>query len=737
MARSSAPALLAAPAVLLSLAAPPAIALPDASPTPQMQSSFPYCSWWVETSTHNSNVAFPDTSAAYWTTPFPLDPSTTVEIEGAFTNGRYYSIQVYDGTGQPASEVFTTTQGVAAPPTSPNFITDFDLVPDAGSTNPFATGTFAASADNYEVTISAERGTATNWIPMPAATPGAPSGELGMLMLRAYLPANPPLNGQPPLSGIDPTTDPPFSLLAEDLPTVAITDANGSRVTFSTCPASQASRLMTTTEAGAALAKAIKGDVTLDDNDPCPEVVGADPDATCVPRLEFFRTTSGQTPFPNGDSAYVTAKYVLPPGQALVVQALLPSTPWNVGNGSNVMTWPAASTGQKPAWNMRYFSLCNYLHRPPFPAVVVDTRQGEQWGCANDVQIHEAMGGGSLLGVVTRVADRPTSIAGSGSQGTDFVWLPASRESADAEMLISVRNMLASPGFPQSATNITTALDPKAAFSTMRAYYPTASVCDVKLLERFGVLRCTTVHRALERCSDINGLNGTPTGTLQSDGSVRADLRGNAPAVARAVQSCVDELLTVRGKVPTQRGTAVRHVAGCLLTTGSDCRGLDLRGARLSGVNLSGSRLAHTHLGKADLSASRLNRIHAPAAVLTGADLTDAQVRGADLTQARLTSTDAGDADLSGGRLSGAVVQSTDLSGADLSNADLSQSTIARTDLTGADLSSADLTNVTLSQVDLSGAQVSQVVTDGAVAQNVITPSGSRCSGSLSDCLSR
>lgn len=735
------PSVLLAPllgvAALLGFGVPPVAAVAAPPTSTPLQAAFPFCSWWVETSTQNSNVAFPDTSAAYWTTPFPLDASTTVELAGTFTDGRYYSIQVYDGTGQPASQVYTTTQGNATAPTSPNYITDFNLTPGTGSVNPFATGTYPVAESSYVVTISASRGSATNWIPMPAASPGSVSGELGMLMLRAYLPSNPPVNGQQPLEDINVTADPPFSLLAEDLPTVSIVKADGSRVSFASCPAAEASRLMTTTEAGLALGQAIAGDIALQDNDRCPEVAASSPGTPCVPRLEFFRTTSGQTPFPNGDSAYVTAKYVLPPGQALVVQAVVPSTPWNVGNGSNVMAWPAASTGRTPAWNLRYFSVCNYLHRPPFPVVEVDTRQGQEWACANDVQIHEAMGNSNMLGVVTRVADRPVSIKGAGPQGLNFVWLPASRESADAEMLISVRNMLASPTFSQSATNIPTALDPPAALKTMRAYYPSASVCDIRILERFGVLKCTAVHRALERCSDINGLNQTPTGTLERDGSVRADVRGNAPAVAKAVQSCVDELLTVSGKVPTQRAAGLRHVGGCLLTKGSDCRGLDLRSAQLSGTNLSGARLAFAHLGKADLSGSRLTGIHGPRTILSGADLSNAQARGADLTQARMFSTDAGGVNLSQGTLTGSVVKSSDLSEADLSSANLSHSVIVGTNLTGADMTNADLSNVTLTNVDLSSAQVTGAQVSGAVAQDIISPSGRRCSGDLADCLLR
>jgi hypothetical protein len=36
--------------------------------------NFPFCSWWTETTATSLNVAFPDASAAYWTTPLLITP---------------------------------------------------------------------------------------------------------------------------------------------------------------------------------------------------------------------------------------------------------------------------------------------------------------------------------------------------------------------------------------------------------------------------------------------------------------------------------------------------------------------------------------------------------------------------------------------------------------------------------------------------------------------------------------
>ena len=66
-----APVLAAVLAATLPIAqAGPAPAAPTAKPKPVIASVFPYCSWWLETTPQTMNVAFPDTSATYWTTPY-------------------------------------------------------------------------------------------------------------------------------------------------------------------------------------------------------------------------------------------------------------------------------------------------------------------------------------------------------------------------------------------------------------------------------------------------------------------------------------------------------------------------------------------------------------------------------------------------------------------------------------------------------------------------------------------
>jgi hypothetical protein len=65
------------------------------APTP-----FPFCSWWTEMTATTVNVAFPDSNAAYWTTPFAVtNDLTAIIVDGQYVDGRYFSITAYNNSG--------------------------------------------------------------------------------------------------------------------------------------------------------------------------------------------------------------------------------------------------------------------------------------------------------------------------------------------------------------------------------------------------------------------------------------------------------------------------------------------------------------------------------------------------------------------------------------------------------------------------------------------------------------
>src|SRR5436305_8344063 len=69
------------------------------------------------------NVLFPDSSAQYWSTHYLAVPGTRIRIDGIFPYSRYTSWNVYDPILRPFAK-----------------LSDYQLVPDAGSANPFLPG---------------------------------------------------------------------------------------------------------------------------------------------------------------------------------------------------------------------------------------------------------------------------------------------------------------------------------------------------------------------------------------------------------------------------------------------------------------------------------------------------------------------------------------------------------------------------------------------------------------------
>jgi hypothetical protein len=101
----------------------------------------PLCSWAFEaTGTGITNIATPDTNAAYWVMPLDTRNWASMVIRGVYPRARFFNFSTYTATGGAIST-----------------ITDADISPDAGSTNPFATATATASTQpqTYTVTIGA------------------------------------------------------------------------------------------------------------------------------------------------------------------------------------------------------------------------------------------------------------------------------------------------------------------------------------------------------------------------------------------------------------------------------------------------------------------------------------------------------------------------------------------------------------------------------------------------------
>ena len=92
---------------------------------------FPFCSWWFTLRTDTVNVAYPDTNAVYWGTPFFDDGETEIRLDGIYSDQRYMSLTTY--TQNLNFFNYTTDDGEVIQST----ITDFEIEPITAGTNPF------------------------------------------------------------------------------------------------------------------------------------------------------------------------------------------------------------------------------------------------------------------------------------------------------------------------------------------------------------------------------------------------------------------------------------------------------------------------------------------------------------------------------------------------------------------------------------------------------------------------
>jgi hypothetical protein len=174
---------------------------------------FPYCSWWLETTPETMNVAFPDTSATYWTTPYLALPGMSIEVAGTFPETRFLAFTAYNNAGG----VYESATG------APSQVTDFDIVPTPGTPepNPWAVTSAPDTPAGGTFTVTLREGVNpgdVNALPILPPDPqpqGNAPANLGFLVMRVYLPEGG----------------------AQDvaLPKLTVVDAQGKRTTLPTC----------------------------------------------------------------------------------------------------------------------------------------------------------------------------------------------------------------------------------------------------------------------------------------------------------------------------------------------------------------------------------------------------------------------------------------------------------------------------------------------------------------------
>lgn len=394
-----------------------------ADPPPRL----PFCSWWFLTTAQSFNVALPDTSAAYWTTPFLAEPGLKIVVKGPFPDARFMSLTVYDNAGGTF-----TRNGV------PSALVDYEIKPDPGTTNPFKTAT--SHAGRFTITIKRRVARSDrNVIPMVPATKGkgiVPPG-VGFIVYRIYLPHSGSFDSVP-------------------LPTLSLS-RHGHADPLATCP---------WRAAGA-------GPGSIRDRpSPAPRATAV---AAQAATPQFFRPKAATTNsfFPNVANAYLAATFTPAPGSVLVVRGKAPSAP----AGSTAAPWPS------PSYDMRYWSLCNNENVSPFPVVVVTdpATGGSIYGCSADLDTPVV--DGSYTYVLSSLADRPDNA----TKADGVAWLPYS--SRQVEQVLVFRNMLGQ-SFSSSVQNVPQDGDPASARSAMGAYYPQIATCVASTFAAGGANAC-------------------------------------------------------------------------------------------------------------------------------------------------------------------------------------------------------------------------------------------------------
>ena len=418
------------------------------------------CAWPIVTNAQKVNVAYPDTDATYWTMPYKVEPGTRLVVNGTFPSARFMSFNTYDSTGGAF-----TTNGV------PGAIFDYQITPNQGATNPYQKsvkriaklrGDNASSraASGFKVRVQSDvPGTSANTIPNAPA--GTPSGSVGFLLMRVYLPKGGNFN-------------------AIKLPSISVINSEGKQTVQPCAPKKQKSPKAALANLDEPTQAALRNIIAKLEQEAPPTAGGASP-AGSAPTIAFSRATAATTNsvFPNSASAYVSALFTPDPNRVVLVRAKAPRTPALKPPGTQATPWPTKK------YQLRYFSLCNNIYRKPWPVVINKTKGGgTDLGCRADnaTQLDKR---GRYTYVVAQQSKKNIV-----SRWANTTFVPTSNKSKRDQEVLIFRNMLSNASFKKSAANAPQNDQPAGAAAAMGDYYPRAVSCPTKYYLAEGPTAC-------------------------------------------------------------------------------------------------------------------------------------------------------------------------------------------------------------------------------------------------------
>ena len=383
------------------------------------------------------NVRNPDTAAAYWAMPIPVQDGLRITLSGQYPESRYMSLSVYDESGTPF-----TVNGVSST------LTDYQITPDAASVNPWQQ---AAVSDEASYTVTLQPDVTPNQVnTLPLVPAGSTAATTVVIFLRLYVPAD---LGQAPLPTI----------------TVAL---NGTSRRLPTCPSETQANVPATYCAIPWVAREAPF-CQSNGSRPTPTPVAPGNTGRIVP---FSNPPVGQGGTPDKDTGYLSAMAIPPDNDdVLVIYAKAPTTP----GGAYPTPWPA------PGTDLRYWSLCVDQASFPIPVVSNILPDGSvDYGCRYDDQVKLDQDGYYTF-VVGR-EDQRTAV----EVIPNATFLPLSASNPIQMYKLNLRNMLANAAFAQAIQNVPSDGRPTSAAAVMGAYYPRMGFCSPATLAASGPNAC-------------------------------------------------------------------------------------------------------------------------------------------------------------------------------------------------------------------------------------------------------
>lgn len=386
---------------ILSLAGPFGIARASIDPGS--------CGWTVRSDPVAVNVLYPDKDAVYFIAALPVPPAGGYyRVSGDFPHARYMSFVTYNGLPVDA-------------------LLDRNIVPDAGSTNPFVPGADrTATSRRYTVQVVPD-GSGPNTVRMGPGQLDSPTA-VGYLYYRIYVPDD----GAGPRGGVELPT---IQLVTGPEAGNAIVDCEGARDALPDGTPAQDAVAQTSTPALPAS--------YLRASDPPSWSVASGLTASALKPIGQENLVTGG-PGSNPDNNYIVANISRSLGEVLVIHTRAPTTP-ATRDGDPIM-----GDG-----DLRYWSWCQNSRSTRYIDCISD----------EDLTIDED---GTFTIVISSADHRPANAIN---------WLPWGPE-PDAQLIY--RHMLPSDSFlPHAAQGV----GDRPIDEAMGAYYPGGTYCSTAAFE--------------------------------------------------------------------------------------------------------------------------------------------------------------------------------------------------------------------------------------------------------------